>query len=186
MRAANSIMAALICLPLAALAQGQAPSQEQTPSQEQSPSREAAPPSQAATGHSALEEGQTSSSCISHITFSQEFLARYPKAGGACREVKMENGEKWARFDAEVARVRQHRVTANFVDRYGNSLATVTFDAAPEARVEVNGRSERFSDLKRGDMLTFWMPASRVGFYAAPGTKASSKLAVVGNESAER
>ena len=169
MRAANVILAALIVTPLAALAQGQSPS-------------ETAPPSESASGHAALEEGQTSRSCISHITFSQEFLERYPKAGAACREVKVENGEKWARFDANVVRVRRNRVTADFVDRYDRSVGSITFDASPDARVEVNGRAERFSSLRPGDKLSFWMPESRVGFYAQPGASQTTKLAVVGSE----
>ncbi len=41
-------------------------------------------------------------SCIKDIVFSQEFLANYPKAGAACREVVMRDGAKWARFDANV------------------------------------------------------------------------------------
>lgn len=181
MRAAKLVVAALISVPLGALAQEQSPSQEPA-----SPSEATHPSSEAAPGHSALEEGQTSRSCISNITFSQEFLSRYPRAGGACREVKVENGEKWARFDADVVRVRRNRITANFVDRADRSLGTITFDASPDARVEVNGRPERFSSLKRGDKLSFWMPESRVGFYAEPGASESTKLAVVGSAPTQR
>lgn len=169
MRAAKFIMAALIALPVGALAQNETPSEPHaTPEQ------------------STLQEGQTSRSCISNITFSQEFLSRYPQAGGACREVKVENGEKWARFDADVVRVRGNRITANFVDRFGKALGSITFDASRDARVLVNGRRMRFSTLKRGDMLSFWMPESRVGFYAEPGTQESDKLAVVSTGAASR
>ncbi len=45
-------------------------------------------------------------SCIKDITFSQEFLERYPKAGAACHEVVMKDGQKWARFDANVVKVK--------------------------------------------------------------------------------
>ena len=169
MRVAKFFMAALIAMPVGALAQNEAPAEPN-----------------ATPGQSTLQEGQTSRSCISNITFSQEFLARYPQAGGACREVKVENGEKWARFDADVVRVRSNRVTANFVDRYGKALGSITFDAARDARVMVNGRRVRFSTLKRGDKLSFWMPESRVGFYAEPGTQESDKLAVVNTAPAHR
>ena len=187
MRAARLIMAALISVPLGAMAiaQDQSPRSEATPPHEAT-APEATPSQEATPGHSALQEGQTSQSCLGNITFSQEFLARYPRAGGACREVKKENGEAWARFDADVVRVRRNRITANFLDRYNNPVGTVTFDAQPDATIEVNGHATRFARLMPGDRLSFWMPESRVGFYAKPGTPESTKLAVVGTEPAQR
>lgn len=173
MRAARLSVAVLFAMPIGALAQAPSP---------QHPSTQ----SDVTQAQSGPEEGQTSRSCISNITFSHEFLSHYPRAGGACREVKVENGHKWARFDADVVRVRGNRVTANFVDRFDKSLGTITFDAAKDARVEVNGRQMRFSSLKRGDKLSFWMPEERVGFYAEPGSSETTKLAVVGTEPARR
>jgi hypothetical protein len=168
MRAVNLTAAALIAMPLAALAQDQSPQQGTTTSTQR------------------LEEGQTSSSCIKNITFSQEFLTRYPNAGAACREVKVEDGVKWARFDADVARRSGNQVTANFVDTFNRKLAAITFEATPDARVEVNGRPVPFRGLRVGDRLSFWMPESRVGFYAEPGTSESDKLTVVSNTPAQR
>jgi hypothetical protein len=178
MPAAKMSLAVLIALPFAAFAQDPPPQSESA--QEQ--------PMQGHTRQeqSTLEEGQTSSSCIGHITFSQEFLSKYPSAGGACREVKVQDGEKWARFDANVTRVRGNQVTADFVDRSNRNLGTITFDASPDARVEVNGRPLRFSSLRSGDRLSFWMPEGRVGFYAEPGAAATTKLAVVDTQPAQR
>jgi hypothetical protein len=171
----------LVGLPIIALGQEQPSSR---PQEEQPSSR---PQAQEAPSSSKLDEGQSSSSCINHIVFSQEFLARYPNAGGACREVKVEDGQKWARFDADVVRVRGRQVTANFVDRFDKSLGTLTFEASPEARVEVNGRDTRFSSLKPGDKLSFWMPENRVGMYAQPGAASeSSKLALIDSEPVRR
>jgi hypothetical protein len=168
MRAAKLTVVALFAMPIGALAQEQSPQ------------------SQTAQEHSKLAEGDTSSSCIGHFTFSQEFLSKYPNAGGACREVKVENGQKWARFDADVFNVRGRRVTANFVDRYDNNVGSLTFEAAHDARVDINGRPTRYSDLKRGDRLSFWVPEGRAGFYAAPGTQPSDKLAVIDTAPAQR
>jgi hypothetical protein len=168
MRLAQVTMAALIAMPLGALAQNESPPPESTPAQQP------------------LAEGQSSTSCISTIVFSQEFLQKYPNAGGACREVKVENGHKWARFDADVAEVNGSRITADFVDSYDRKLTQIVFDAPSDARVEVNGRSTRFSQLKPGDHLSFWMPDDHVGFYAAPGASQRSKLAVVSSKAVER
>jgi hypothetical protein len=167
MRAAK-LMAVLIAMPIVAPVQGQSPHAQSIQEQPK------------------LEEGQTSSNCISNITFSQEFLARYPQAGGACREVKVENGQKWARFDASVTQVRRNRVTANLVNRFGKTFGTIAFDAADDARVEANGRQVRFSSLRRGDKLSFWMPENRVGFYAEPGASETTKLAEVSSTPAQR
>jgi hypothetical protein len=122
---------------------------------------------------------QSKLSCIKDMVFSQEFLARYPRAGAACREVVMKNGMKWARFDADVVDVKGNQVTANFLDTFNQPLSTVTFVATPEARVLVEGKEAKFSSLNKGDTLSFWMPESRVGFYAAPGASEAKKLAVV-------
>jgi hypothetical protein len=170
MRAVKLSAAVLIAIPIGALAQAPSPQPQSTQAQAQS----------------RLEEGQTSPSCISNITFSREFLTRYPNAGGACREVKVENGQKWVRFNADVVRVRKNRVTADFVDRFDKKLSTITFDAAHDARVEVNGRQMKFSSLKPGDKLSFWMPEDRVGFYAEPGASETTKLAVIDRTPAQR
>ena len=125
-------------------------------------------------------------SCIKDIVYSQEFLARYPKAGAACREVVMKDGMKWARFDADVAAVKGNEVTANFIDSYKQPVATLTFTAAPDARVMIGGKEAKFSTLRAGDTLSFWMPESRVGFYAAPGASENTKLAVVSDSASRR
>ena len=120
-------------------------------------------------------------SCIKDITYSQEFLARYPKAGAACREVVMKDGQKWARFDADVVEVKGNQVTANFVDQYKQGLATLTFTAAPEARLTIDGKETKFSELQSGDTISVWVAESRMGFYAKPGVLEISKFAVVSN-----
>ena len=169
MRAAKLTVAVLIAMPIGALAQDQPPPPQSTPQTTR------------------LAEGQTSSNCLGNITFSHEFLARYPNAGAACREVKVENGQKWARFDAEVARVSGKRVTANFIDQNDRKLGKITFDAAMDARFEVEGgQQRRFDSLMPGDKLSFWMPENRVGFYAEPGASESNKLAIVSREPAQR
>lgn len=190
MQAVKLSLIVLMALPVAALAQDASPQarsgQDQSAQDSSASAQDESAQGESTQGRSQLAEGESSSSCISNITFSQEFLSRYPTAGGACREVKVQDGHKWARFDANVARVSGNRVTANFVDRFDKNLGSITFDAAPEARVQVNGRPMRFSTLQRGDRLSFWMPEDRVGFYAEPGASETTKLAVVSTEPAQR
>ena len=171
MRLAKLCLAVLIVAPSVALAQGRSQQPESQQPEAQQP--------ESTAGQSTLAEGQSSSNCMGHIVFSQEFLSRYPNAGGACREVKMEHGQKWARFDADVVNVKGNRITATFVDRFDRHLGTITFDAHRDARVLVRGRRQRFSTLRPGDILAFWMREDQVGFYAAPAASESSRLAVV-------
>jgi hypothetical protein len=125
-------------------------------------------------------------SCIKDFTFSQEFLARHPRAGAACREVAIKNGTKWVRFEAEIKKVANHQITADFIDNYNNSVATVTFQASPDASLEVNGSQSRYKELKPGDQLTVWMPENKAGFYAEPGALNNERLSLVSDDSAPR
>ena len=70
-------------------------------------------------------------------------------------------------------------VTADFTSSYENTISTLTFAMNPDARVQINGKDVKASELKRGDSLSFWVPESRAGFYAAPGAAESRKLALV-------
>jgi len=193
MRVAKVYLTALMALPVAVFSQEQ-PSQHESPQHESAEHDSAQHDSaqyesaqhESAQGQSKLAEGETSSSCIGHFTFSHEFLSRYPDAGGACREVKVQDGHKWARFDADVVRVQSNQLTANFVDRHDRNLGTITFDASPDFRVDMDGRQTRVSALRPGDKLSFWMPEDRAGFYAGPQALDSDKLAVVDTAPARR
>jgi hypothetical protein len=117
-------------------------------------------------------------SCLNNFTFSQDFLHRHPKAGAACREVTMKNGEKWARFDARVAALKGQDVTVDFLDTFDKPIETMTFTAPKDARVVVNGQEMTYSALGKGDKLSFWVPESRAGFYAEPGAAQLKELRV--------
>ena len=125
-------------------------------------------------------------SCLKDIVFSQEFLKKYPNAGAVCKEVVVKEGTKWARFDANVVSVKGNQVTANFMGSGQNTVSTVTFAVSPEAKVQMNGKEIKATELMAGDSLSFWVPESRAGFYAAPGAAESKKLAVVNTTSAPR
>jgi hypothetical protein len=133
-----------------------------------------------------MADDQPKLSCVKDFTFSQEFLAKYPKAAAACREVVMKNGMKWARFDANVTKVKGKNITADFLDQYDQKIRTLTFTATPDATVTVDGKTEKFADLREGDALSFWVSEARAGFYAKPGSLNSGKFAVVNEGTAAR
>jgi hypothetical protein len=121
-------------------------------------------------------------SCINNFTFSPDFLHRHPKAGGACREVIVKDGQKWARFDAQVvdiqAKGQSREVTVDFLDSAGRPVESISFTAPQEARVVVNGRDMTYGALGKGDDLSFWIPESRAGVFAAPGATQLKEIVV--------
>ena len=121
----------------------------------------------------------TELNCIKDITYSEAFLKKYPTAGAACREVQMRGGEKWVRFVAKIADVKNDQFTANFIDEFQNTVETVTFAAHAGDKVSINGKEVDVATLKQGDTLDFWWPQSRLGFYAKPGTEKMKELRVV-------
>ena len=124
---------------------------------------------------------------MSGITYSQEFLSRYPRAGAACREVQMRNGEKWVRLEAQIADVKGYQVTTNFLDQMNQPVSTIVFKAAPGAKIMANGSQVDVASLKKGDKLDLWWPESKLGFYTStPGSTEMKKLAIVSNEPAKR
>jgi hypothetical protein len=116
--------------------------------------------------------------CLSNFTFSQDFLKRHPNAGALCREVVMKDGQKWARFEGRVAELKGKQVTVNFEGSANQLLDTLTFTASPEARVWVNGQQMTYGALGTGDRLSFWVPESRAGLYAAPGAAKLDEIKV--------
>ena len=117
-------------------------------------------------------------SCLKDFTYSQDFLQRHPKAGAVCREVVMKDGQKWARFDARVVGLKDNQVTVNFIDGANQPVETLTFTAPADARVLVNGQEMTYRALGKGDPLSFWVPESRAGFYAAPGAAKLTEIKV--------
>lgn len=118
-------------------------------------------------------------SCIKDVAFSHEFLDRYPNAAPACREVKEQDGEKWVRFESKVAKVSKGVVTLDFLNVRGDTLATVNVKPKEGARVTIDGKKKKYSTLRAGDKLSFWMPEKRFGFYSEPGAAKINQLDIV-------
>ena len=124
---------------------------------------------------------QKSLSCAHDIVFSQEFLAKYPRAPAACNEVLAVNGQKWARFNAEVKHIEGTQLNVDFINNDDHSVnSNVTFQFTPNATVTLADRQVKpASALKEGDKIVFWVPESRFGFYAKPGAAESQQFKVV-------
>jgi len=101
--------------------------------------------------------------------YSQEFLAKYPKAPAACLEGRIYNGVNYAKFSAQVAKVSSSGVTLQLLDTAGTPITPLTIKPADQkAFILVNGKQTHITDLSQGDSVTFWVPQSRMEVHALP------------------
>ena len=120
-------------------------------------------------------------SCSRDITYSEEFLAKYPDAGGACQEVKIANGEKWARFNAEVKSNKDGRITVDLLNTAGRHWGDpLTFEYTPDATLTLeNKKVKAASAIKKGNKIVVWIPERRFGLSAQPGASESQQFKLV-------
>src|SRR5215472_2855143 len=104
----------------------------------------------------------------SAVKFGKAFLQRYPRAPQACIEGRTFQGQNWAKFTARVFLPLTDRITVEMLNANGDSVTTFSFRPSPGATVNINGRDRPYSDLRRGEMITFWVPPSKMEVHAMP------------------
>lgn len=105
-------------------------------------------------------------SACSTIVFAKEFLDKYPRAPAVCRQVDVKNGVKSAKFSAKILDLDKGSIKVQFLNVAGDAVAgmePLTFTPAAGAKLTVNGKSTKYTDLKNGDSLNFWVSENRVG-----------------------
>src|SRR6516164_6991977 len=118
-----------------------------------------------------VAQGQPKLNCVKDVKYGQAFLAKFPDAGSACQEVKVLQGEKWVRFNAQVKQNENNRITVDFLNteqkHTGNPM---TFEYTPDATLTLKNKNVKAaSAVKKGDTVMVWVPESRFGLYAKPG-----------------
>ena len=107
------------------------------------------------------------------VAWQKELLLQYPMITEACQEVVISDGEKWARFTGEfVERHDDGSIRTTIDDRHGKSLGQFNLMPAPDQRVLIDGQRVRFSQLKPGQELNFYVPESRYALATEPGAPA--------------
>jgi hypothetical protein len=132
-----------------------------------------------------IAQAQPKLSCVKDVNYNSEFLAKYPDAGAACQEVRVLQGEKWARFNGLVKSNKDSRITVQFLNTAksptGNAL---TFEYSPDATLTLeNQQVKAASAVKKGDKIVVWLPESRFGLYAKPGAVDSPHFTLVSDNS---
>ncbi len=114
------------------------------------------------------------------VDWNREMLTQYPRIAEGCQEVVMSDGEKWARFEADLVRTsRDGSVTLDFKDRQGRSMEELTLRPAMLQRVRIDGREYRFSELNRGQELNLYVPEGMYAVAVEPGAPAEQLAEIV-------
>lgn len=114
------------------------------------------------------------------VAWNRELLEQYPRIGEGCQEVVVSDGERWARFEADLVRTnRDGSVTLDFKDREGRSMDELTLMPAAAQRVRIGGREYRFSQLTRGQELNLYVPEGMFAVAVEPGVPAEQLAEIV-------
>ena len=114
------------------------------------------------------------------VNWHRDLLRNYPWVADACQEAIVVDGEKWARFEARFKELhRDGSITSDFRDSRGRSLGSVRLMPGPNQRVLLDGRPYRFTELKSGQTLNFYVPDDLYTFTTQPGAPASEQGRVV-------
>jgi len=119
-----------------------------------------------------MEKG-TQIAC-SEMKYSSEFLAKYPQAPAACLEARDHDGKRYAKFGARVFLNSADRTTVELLNVKGDPLTTFSFKPAAEAGVSINGKKTKFTDLKKGEKISFWVSEDRMTASELPGSTEES------------
>ena len=120
--------------------------------------------------------------CTKDVKYGEAFLAKFPDAGAACQEVKVVQGEKWVRFDAQVKENKDNRLTVAVLNTKGNPTGNpMTFAYTPDATLTLEKKKvvKAAAEVKKGERVLVWVPESRFGLYAQPGDVESKQFKVV-------
>lgn len=101
--------------------------------------------------------------------WDRELLDRLPKMEDGCHEVVIVDGTKWIRFEADFVRINDDgSIVSDFQSPRDRSIGNLTLKPAPDQRVLLDGREYRFSELKQGQKLNFYVPEGTLNFASKP------------------
>ena len=110
----------------------------------------------------------------SALKFSESFLARFPNAPAACLEAREYNGKRYAKFDAKVYLNGPEITTVNLLNPKGETVDTFSLKPGGQQTIKINGKDTKFSDLKVGEKITFWVSEDRMEAAELPGATEDS------------
>jgi hypothetical protein len=108
------------------------------------------------------------------LKYSSEFLDKYPTAPAACLEGRIADGKKYGKFTAKVYLQNADFTTVQLLNVKGDPLTTFSFKPGPDAHIKIDGKDTKFTDLKPGEKITFWVSEDRMTASELPGSTEES------------
>jgi hypothetical protein len=128
-----------------------------------------------APGASTSAEHPAGPTCMDML-WNADLLKAFPRAPAACQEIALRNGRKFARFTAKVTIVNPDIVKVRFLTAAGNPEREITLKPGPGASVLLNGKKVGYAELRKDDVMTFWVPERQLGVISDPEDTAASTL----------
>lgn len=108
------------------------------------------------------------------VKYSSEFLDKYPDAPAGCLEARDIEGKRYAKFNAKVYLNSADRTTVELLNVAGDRVSSFSFKPSPEAGVDIDGKMVKFTDLKPGETISFWVSEDRLTAHQLPGSTEES------------
>ncbi len=90
------------------------------------------------------------------------------------------DGTKWIRFEADFLRINDDgSIVSDFQSPRNRSIGNLTLQPAPDQRVLLDGKKYRFSELKQGQQLNFYVPEGTLNFASEPAAPSQRVAKVV-------
>jgi hypothetical protein len=106
------------------------------------------------------------------VNFGKEVLEKMPNAQRLCRGVTMKNDAVYVHYVADVVATTATTVTVDFKDKDNKAVSRVEFEPAADQMVKFGGKDTKYTSLKKGTTLDFWIEHNKWGLYASPDGKA--------------
>ena len=104
----------------------------------------------------------------SEMHFGKAFLDKYPHAPAACQDVRVYKGKKYAKFSGKVYLTSADSTTIQLLNVAGDPLTTFSFKPRPGQSIKINGKDVKFTDLQKGETISFWVPEDRMVAQSLP------------------
>lgn len=113
------------------------------------------------------------------VNLGADVLAKFPNAARACHGVIEKNGGIYMHYVAEIVAVDNDSVTVNMLDTSGKAISQVKFAPAADQTVKLEGKEMKYTSLKKGTKLDFYIEHSKWGLYASPD---SNRMTIISRE----
>jgi hypothetical protein len=112
------------------------------------------------------------------VNFGDEVLSKLPNAAKLCRGVMEKNGGIYVKYVGKVVDTSAETTTIEFLDKDDKPVSRATFKPAPGQMASVDGKKVKYSDLKKGTELRFYIENKRWGLFGGPDDKAMTIVSV--------